>query len=151
MGKKTQKIIITVSIFLLAAFVGCSMFQNAVIPCQIEPDAIDYTGESPTTWVPYTTLSDAKRIQKKAELKHLITLLELDRKKEDENLLFAPITDGLVVNIAASTELKQTVFDPEKGIGLLIAAGLGIGVGGFGIKRSQERELEKKLNGNKTA
>jgi len=150
MRKKTQTIIITVSIFLLAAFVGCSMFQDGVIPCYVEPEAIKYTAENPTTWLPFTTLFDAKRIQKKAEYIHLMTLLELDRKKEDENLLYAPIADGLVVNIKAATGLKQTVFDPDGTVGLLVTCGLGLGLGGLLIKRPQEKELERKVNGNQT-
>jgi len=46
-------------------------------------------------------------------------------------------------------QLKQTVFDPQGSIGMLVTAGLCLTIGKLGLKSPREKELEK-LNGNKT-
>lgn len=102
----------------LVAMFGCALVQDAVIPCNIEQDAIKYSGQEPTSWVPWTTLYDGNRILEWIEFNHLQYQLACDRMKEDDKLMHGKIAGRLSISIDQSTSFKSKVFSSTGVIGL---------------------------------
>jgi len=126
---------------------GCSMFQDAVTPTYIEPDAIKYTGELATSFMPYTTLWDAERINDRLDYTHDVKQTMYSRLSEDDVKKYNFLKDKGTLHIQGAKEFQKIVFSPEGPIGLLLPALFGTTIGAMFIKRPRERELEKQLNG----
>jgi len=106
----------------LVAMFGCSMVQDAFVPCNIEQEAIVYSGQKPTSWVPWTTLYDGNRILEWIDFNHLQYQLACNRMKEDDKLVHGKIVGRLTVSIDQSTSFKSKVFSPTGAIGMAFPA-----------------------------
>lgn len=113
----------------LAVMFGCALVQDAVIPCHINQEAIDYAGIKPTSYVPWTTLHDAQRIRDYVNYNHIQYQNAMERLKKDDRLSHAFVLDGLNYNIDDSLVLKKKVFSPTGAIGLAFPA---LAAGTFG-------------------
>ena len=151
MRKLLKSILMTLPVLFLLLLLGCSMFQDAITPAYIEPDAIKYTGEKATSFLPYTSLLDAYRIDNRMNYVHELTQIEYERLAADDTMEYGFLKDSAITNIAAAAEFKQMVFDPAGPLGLLLPAGFGTLIGATMISKPDDRrkiiELEKKNGG----
>ena len=136
MSAKLQTIIVAVSIFGLAAFFGCASFQDVVTPCYIPPASLNYADVEPTTFLPFTTLFDAKRVAAKMSFVHT-TVQVID------NMKYSYLKGINNFHMAAAEELQTAVFSPDGPIGLLMPTLLGGSLGALLIKRPKDKTKEE--------
>ena len=127
---------------LLLIFVGSSCIQDLLIPAHVDKDAAAWAGV-PTKMINplYPTLWDAKRVALFIQFKRSQYMIEAG--------FYENITR---ISIAGAEEIRDIVFSPN-GLGMILPASLAGVLGAIGggryIKRPEEKELEKKLNGDK--
>lgn len=136
---KKQKVLTTIMVMLLAVLFGCSAIQDILTPTYIDEEAAEWAGMPTKLLMPYTTLFDAKRIDKAIDFKLTIEKIRGGYYKSITNL-----------SILAGEEFKTTMFSPEGPIGLLLPTLLGGTLGAMLIKRpgdksKKEVELEKSV------
>lgn len=137
---KLQKIIAWICIIGLTAILGCASFQDALTPCYISPACLEYADAEPTTFLPFTTLFDARRIDMKMDFRYAIGEVEYKFLK------------GLnTFHTSAAEQLQARIFSPEGPIGLLFPAITGGVLGTYLFSKPDDKkkiaELEK-TNGN---
>ena len=124
----------------LFVLLGCSAFQDTIIPTYIDPAAIEYADANVPLLLPYTTLTDAKYVDAKLDYIHSL-----------DNLEYAYLKDGLQMHIANAEEFKRVVFNPEGPIGLLLPTLFGGTLGALLIPRPKDKkEIENLKNGKKS-
>jgi len=104
----------------LVIFFGCSAFQDIVIPTHIDENAISYSGQEATSYVPWTTLFDAKRIESYVNFNHLNTQAVYQNLLEQDNRDYSFYIDSVATSIANANDFKHKVFDPSGPIGAMI-------------------------------
>lgn len=144
---RKQKLFAGFLVVFLVVFIGVGCVQDAVVPCEIDPSAIDYTGEQPTIYMPWTTIHDAHRIQRKMEYIHLTKQETAKRLSEDDNMFFDYINNNMTINLENANQIKDAVFDPTGPLALVFPALAGLGLGRY-LKSPREQQLEKQLNGS---
>lgn len=145
---KKRMLLITVLGAVLVVVFGCSMVQDAITPCFIEPRAIDYSGEKSTSFVPYTTLLDAERIDSVINYKHIEKQVEYLYASEADVRLVSWIQGRSTLHKAAAQEFKQNFFSPTGPMGLLLAGVPCFGLGAMLIsKKSDKDEIARLKNG----
>lgn len=145
--KKWEKLLLALCITILIALVGCASFQDVITPCIVDEDVAEYADEPATTIFPWSTLWDAGRIKKKMDYVHQMNQIMLDRQIEDDNLKYAYLLDAHQVHLQDAAQFRDSLFNPQSPLGMLLPAGLGLTVGGMLIPRSKDKkkivELEK--------
>jgi len=139
MSKKIQTLLVSVSILGLVVFIGCSSVQDLIIPSYISPAAIDYVDANVPILTPYTSLFDAKTIDRKMDYVHLLNSMT-------EEARYKFLKSELAFHIGVSEEFQQAIFSPEGPIGLLFPTLLGGSLGALLIKRpgdKSKKELEE--------
>lgn len=131
---KKQKLLAGFLILFLVVFMSASCIQDAIVPTYIEPDLMTTFDAKPVNGL-YTTLFDAKRLQK-----------NISHKLEYQKLVAKQGQEDLNISVAAGEEIKNTVFDPTGPLALMFPALAGLGLGRY-MKSPREQELEKKANG----
>jgi hypothetical protein len=131
---KLQKLLTTISVLGLLIVLGCSTFQNALVPCYIDPDAAIFADEPLTNIMPWTTILDAKRISTKMDFVHSVGRLEYNYLKSN-----------LSSYLADAEQFKQTAFSPSGPIGLLVPAGLGLTIGTLALSKPDDKKKIKEL------
>lgn len=134
---------VTVSAFGLIVLIGCSAVMDAVTPCYIEPDAGIYAEQDLVSWLPFTTLFDAERVDTKVDLTHQLNQLDLLRLIEDDNIRYGFLKDAAIAHIQGAREFQKTVFSPEGPIGLLGTTIMGGTLGALLINTPKKKENEK--------
>ena len=147
--KFLKTILVALIVTLLLGFMGCASFQDILTPCHIDEAAIEYSGQEATSYVPWTTIWDAKRIRAYVKFNHLQYQSACDRLKQMDKSKHIFLLDGVDDNIVSSVEFQAKVFNPTGPIGLMVN-GLCLGAGAFLIKRpgdksKKEVELEKSV------
>lgn len=146
MSKKLQTIIMTVSILGLVILFGGACFQEVITPCWISPISLEYADVNATSILPWTTLFDAKRVDRMVDFKHTWN--------QATDTLRYKLTKGLnAIHISVGEELKATLFSPTGPIGLMFPALSGTAFGTFLLSKPKDKkkiaELERKVkNGN---
>ncbi len=135
---KLQKTLMGVCILCLVLFIGCGAFQDAITPAFIDPAAIDFADADVPLLMPYTTIIDSKYVDKKMDLVHGIGQLE-----------YSYLKHNLAFHLAVAEQLKQTVFSPQGGLGLLIPALGGLGIGTFGLSKPKDKKIIEELKNGK--
>lgn len=135
---------------LLLAVIGGGCFQDLLMPIHIDEAAIEYSGQEATSYMPWTTVWDAKRIRGYVNYMHVQTQNAYERLKKDDSLTHAFLLDGVDANIADAEELQAQVFSPTSPLGAMLLAGGGLGLGALAIKRPGDKskkqvELEKSV------
>jgi len=149
MKKIGKGLAVLVCIVGLIVMFGCAGFQDVVVPCHIDEDAADYAGIPITSYMPWTTIWDARRVDAHMEFAHTITQLTHRRMQEDDILQFDFLRDNLRINLADAAQLQEKLFDPAGPIGMVLPMLFGGTLGALFIPRKREKDLEKQLNGNK--
>ena len=146
---KKQKLFAGFLVLFLVVFIGVGCIQNAIVPMEIDQDAIAYTGEPPTMYMPWTTIHDGNRIQRKMEYIHLTKQEAAKRLSEDDSMFYDYINDNMTINFANAQQIKDAVFDPTGPLAMMFPALAGLGLGRY-LKSPREQSLEKKVNGAST-
>lgn len=127
---------------------GCQALLDRITPAEIPPNAVSFTGNDPNDYWP--TLHSAKRLKTDVINTHRDNLLGFQRLIEDNKNEFGDMMDLVIPAIEESTELQAIAVGTEAQPGILwslLLGGSGLYVGGRFIKRPEEKELEKKANG----
>jgi len=151
MKKYLKSLLVTITAAGLLTFFGCSAIKDVLTPAYIEPDAIEYTREKPTSFMPFTTMWDALRIDQKLDYIYSINQADLAYMLENENRKYDFLKGRSTLHIASGREFQSNVFSPQGPIGLLLptslTAILAAMAGGKYLKSPREKELERKVNG----
>lgn len=142
MGKHWKKLVVGLSIAILLTMLGCASFQEVLTPAYISEDALAYTGDDGKTFTPYTSLWDARRINKKLDYQHHVNQLKSAREMEDDSNEYKHVKDAHLTYIKQAEEFRHTLFDPDGAIGLLAPALGGLGLG-FVIKRPGDKNTKE--------
>lgn len=152
MNKWLQRGIVLVASIILVVFLGCSAMMDGVTPCHIDERVGTYTEEEMTSYMPFTSLWDAKRLNREMDRMHELNNKELIRLAEDNDDLYMFLKESHSINMAGSQEFQDNVFNPTGPIGAMILATTGIGIGALGISKPGDRKKIVELengNGNK--
>ncbi len=142
MSKKLQTIIVSISILGLVALFSGACFQEVITPCWISPISLKYADVNATSLLPWTTLFDAKRVDRMVDFKHTWN--------QATDTLRYKLTKGLnAIHISVGEELKATLFSPMGPIGLMFPALGGTALGTFLLSKPKDKkkiaELERKV------
>ena len=129
---KKQKLFAGFLVLFLIVFMSASCVQDVVVPTYIEPDLMITFDAKPVNGL-YTTLFDAKRLQK-----------NIAHKLEYQKLVAKQGQEDLNISIASGEEIKGVVFNPTGPLALMFPALAGLGLGRY-LKSPREQELEKKV------
>jgi hypothetical protein len=140
MGKKLQLTIALLAAMLLAGFLGCSAFMDAFTPCYIDPNQISYADANATTFLPFTTLWDARRIGLKTDYMHLVKQVNIERLGVTDTMHYTFLKNVQAIHIAGAEQFQQVVFSPSGPLGLLIPTILGTTVGAFLISKPSDKK-----------
>lgn len=138
-----KTLLVALVVTLLLGFMGCVGFQDIITPCHIDEATIEYSGQQPTSYVPWTTVWDAKRIRGYLNFNHIQYQNACERLKQNDKLTHAFLLDGVDANIADSVQFQATVFSPTGPIGALFLAGGGLGIGALVIKRPGDKSKKQ--------
>lgn len=146
MSKKLQTMIVTISILVLAALFGGACIQDVITPCNIPRVSFEYADVNATSFLPWTTLFDAKRVDRMIEFKHVWN-------QTTDTLRYKLSKSLSTFHIGIAEELKATLFSPTGPIGLMFPMLGGTAIGTFLLSKPKDKkkiaELEKKVkNGN---
>jgi len=144
---KKQKLFAGFLVLFLIVFIGVGCIQDAIVPCEIDQDAIEYTGEAPTMYAPWTTIHDGNRIKRKMEYIHLTKQETAKRLSEDDTMFYDYINNNMTINLDNAQQIKDAVFDPTGPLAMMLPALMGMGLGRY-MKSPREQALEKEVNGN---
>lgn len=139
--KKISKALVTlVCIVGLVIMFGCAGLQDIATPCHIDENAIVYSEQEPTSYLPWTTVFDAERIKAYMDYKHLDFQKGLKDLLEDDNLAYDFYTGQLNSSIADARQLQQKLFNPNGSIGMAITALFGGTIGAMFINTPKKKE-----------
>ena len=120
-----KKILGTIVGLILVTLLGCSALLDVITPCFISPDAIDYAGTEPKTFMPFTSLWDSERI---------VRLVDWEWQKKQ--LKYGFIKKISQLHQASARELQSQVMIPM----MVSLTGVGaFGLGWLGVKRPKDK------------
>jgi len=122
-----EKIMLSIAVLLFVGLISAGCIQDLITPGYLDPDVIVINGGYEPVNPFYTSLFDAIRLKRQIINK------------------FKYSVDALDYSISNSMELKDTVFNPNNGLGLLIAGMPAFAIGWLGLSKPSDK---KKLNGN---
>lgn len=136
MNRKLKTLIISVCIFGLAVIFGCASVMDVATPCYIPPEAIRFADANVPTFLPYTSLWDAKAVRLKMDFVHTRDMLTGELKYK--------FLRGLTTaNIETSQRFQETIFSPTGPIGLLFPTVFGGTLGALLIKRPGDKSKKE--------
>ncbi len=144
MSKKIKATMVIMSSLTLIILLGCAAVMDLATPCFIEPDAAVYADENITSFLPFTTLWDAEKVDKKMDYAHQIKQLDYARLMEDDVLKYGFLKNAGTVNMQSAAEFQKVMFTPEGPIGLLIPMLSGGTLGALLIKRPGDKKADEK-------
>lgn len=139
--KKLGKALVTlVCVVGLVIMFGCASFQDLATPCHINEDAIEYSGQPATSYLPWTTVFDAERIKAYIDYEHMDLQRYFKVTAEEDNLHYNFLTDRVTSSIADAREFQQKVFNPNGSIGIAITALFGGTIGAMFINTPKKEK-----------
>ena len=139
--KKFSKALVTlICIIGLVVMFGCAGLQDLVIPCHIDENAIVYSNQEATSYLPWTTVFDAERIRAYMNYKHLDYQKSLKDLLGDDNLQYDFYTGQLNSAIADARQFQQKLFNPNGSIGMAITALFGGTIGAMFINTPKKKK-----------
>ena len=147
MRKLGKSLVTLICVVGLVVMFGCAGLQDIVTPCHIDKAAIEYAGTEATSYLPWTTIWDSRRVLAYMNYMHTQTQIAYERLQQDDSLTHAFLLNGVEVNLADAVGLQEQLFDPAGPIGLALPMLFGGTLGALFIPRKREKDLEKQLNG----
>lgn len=144
-----QKLLVLVSTIVLVTVLGCSAWMDGLTPVFIDPAAIVYSEASPKVFTPYTSLWDARRIQREMNYQHYTKKVAAIRNIEDVDTRHKYLNDAMDGYIASAEELRDTAFGPTGPLSILFAAVPALGLGAYLIPRPSDRKRITELENGK--
>lgn len=135
---KLKKLIIWICILGLVTILGCASFQDAITPCYISPEALEYANEKPTSILPITTLLDAKRVSMKMDYVHSLNQLS-------DTMYYEFLREVNSFHMGASKKFQAAVFSPIGPIGLLVPTITAGTLGALLISKPDDKKKIKEL------
>ncbi len=135
---------LAVLLLILVGLLTSSCVQDAVIPAWIEADARQFVGGYKPVNGLYTSLYDLDRIERMVEHKVEITNEELVNAIDHNFMVGKHHLGGIDFSRANAQEIKETVFNPNNGLGLLLTGAPMFALGWLGLSKPSDK---KKLNG----
>ena len=123
-----EKIILSLSVLLLIAFVSAGCIQDVITPAYLDPDVIAINGGYEPANPFFTSLFDAGRLRRQVVNKFKYSI------------------DSLDLSINSSIELREAIFSSSSPIGMLFPTLTGLGIGWLGLSKPSDK---KKINGSK--
>lgn len=139
--KKFGKALVTlICVIGLVITFGCAGLQDVVVPCHIDENAITYSEQPATSYLPWTTVFDAERIKAYMDYKHLDFQKGLKDLLEDDNLAYDFYTGQINSSIADARQLQQKLFNPNGSVGMAITALFGGTIGALFINTPKKEK-----------
>lgn len=136
---RLQKLAVGFLAAVMLVVLGCAAFQDAITPCRIDSECVEFADANLSSFPPWNTIADAEYVKRRME--YIRSLSEIE---------YGYLTQNMDIYMANAQQLQQTLFSPQS-LGMLIPALSGLGLGGILIKRPQDkREIESLKNGQKT-
>ena len=145
MKKFTKALVTLVCVVGLVIVFGCAGLQDLVIPCHINEDVIEYSGEEPTSYLPWTTVFDAERIKAYTDFEHNDLQRYYQVLINQDDMKYNFLIGRVDLSIADARQLQQKLFNPNGSVGMAITALFGGTLGALFIN------TPKKKNGNGVA
>lgn len=138
-----KKLFIWLCILGLTVMIGCSAVQKAVIPCYIPPAALDYADvNEPATFLPFTTLFDAERVDMKVDFVH-------SYNQVTDKMQYEYVKGLNTFHMSASKRLQTALFSPEGPVGLLLPTLMGGTLGALLISKPNDKKRITELENGK--
>ena len=137
---KLSLLLVPFFVLVLIAIFGCAAMQELVVPMHVDEEAKDYAEDDATSYLPWPTLWDGKRLAVKMKRKNEMNQRDLGRLMVDDASFYAFIANQQLLNIRNAEELKETMFSPSGPMGLLLPALAGMGLGAFAISKPADKK-----------
>lgn len=139
--KKFGKALVTlICIVGLVITFGCAGLQDVITPCHVDENAIVYSEQPATSYLPWTTVFDAERIRAYMDYKHLDFQAGLKDLLEDDNRAYDFYTGQVNASIADARQLQQKLFNPNGSVGMAITALFGGTIGAMFINTPKKEK-----------
>jgi hypothetical protein len=139
--KRIGKALVTlICIVGLVIMFGCAGLQDVATPCHIDENAIAYSEQPATSYLPWTTVFDAERIRTYMDYKHLDFQAGLKDLLEDDNRAYNFYADRITSSITNARQLQQKLFNPNGSIGMAITALFGGTIGALFINTPKKKK-----------
>ncbi len=149
--KKWHRLLTVIATILLSILFGCSAMMDACTPCEIEPEACEYSGQAPKKYLPFTSLLDSKRISAHVDYANQQNQTSYRRMAEDDDSTHGFLTGRATFHEQQAFEFQQSVFTPNGLIGLLLPTLFGGTLGALLIKRPGDTNGNEKPNNVSTS
>ena len=134
---KLQKLLLSMCVTLIIGIIGCSAFQDSIVPCWVDREAITLSGADVPRLLPYTTIADAEYVQARLEYVHTMGEVEYNY-----------IQNNITTHLENAEQFRGTLFNPTGAIGLLLPSLSFLGIGALAIsKPSDKKKIEELKNG----
>jgi len=143
MKKFGKALVMLICVIGLVITFGCAGLQDLVVPCHINEDVIEYSGQEPTSYLPWTTVFDAERIKAYVDYQHADFQKTLRDCIASDDMKYDFLTGRIELSIADARQLQQKLFNPNGSVGMAITALFGGTIGALFIN------TPKKNNNNK--
>ena len=128
--KKTNLVIVLISVLAILGGMGCAVFSHIVTPAQIDQRAVDYTAKSgvtePNSFDGYGNLDKAIKLENAVHDAHQLVQLDLMQLIDKDNLYYAQLNEITSSNRQTAQLREEQLFGKQ---GLL---SLGLSMAGFG-------------------
>ena len=139
MKKLLKTTVIVLAGIMVILFVGAGCIQDVATPTYVDQEAAEWAGVPTHLFLPWSTLWDAKRLERAIDYKLTIERIKGGYYKSITNL-----------SILAGEELKNTVFAPDGLLSLLMIGGPMCALGAFGISKPKDKKIIEELKNGKT-
>ena len=139
MKKFGKALLMLVCVAGLAIIFGCASMQSLSIPTHVDQSVIDYADVEPTSYLPWTTLYDARRIRRGMIYKHDCLQRVYIRLQEDDNAKVTHLLSGLDTNIGEAETMREKLFNPNGSVGMALTALFGGTIGAFFINTPKKK------------
>jgi len=146
---KKQKLLVGFLVLFVVAVFGCSAMQDVITPAYIDKGAIEYSGEEPTMFTPYTSLWDLQRIERSVDYNHFNLQKEAARLAEDDSGRYSYLKQAMLIGATSAQELKGAIFSPEGPLGMLLIGLPTFGLGALLISKPSDKKRIVELQNGK--
>ncbi len=144
-----QKLLVGFLVVFLVVLISTSCIQDVVTPAYVDPYSIDYSGEEPTMFTPWTSYWDLQRIERAVDHQHFFTQKTILRLAEDDLDHYSYLKDSLLIGAVSAQELKAAIFSPNGPLGMLMASLPAFGLGALLIRKPGDTKVIEELKNNK--